>query len=67
MLLSAYDYDIVSADNENADFFSRFPVTAVDIANLSKIDKVQGRYSCGFFFFFYEEVKIKRVCLINRY
>ena len=68
MLLSGYDYDIVykkSADNANADFFSRFlvqtrdeedpdpdehyvfatsvsslPVTAVEIADLTKKDKV---------------------------
>ena len=68
MLLSGYDYDIVykrSADNANANFFSRFPVqtrneedpdpdehyvfatavsslpvTAVEIAYLTKKDKV---------------------------
>ena len=68
MLLSGHDYEIVykrSEDNENADFFSRFPVqtrdeedpdpdehyvfaaavsslpvTAVEIANLTKKDKM---------------------------
>ena len=68
MFLSGYDYDIVykrSADNANADFFSRFPVqtrdeedpdpdehyvfatavsslpvTAVEIADLTKKDQV---------------------------